>query len=560
MVDLGEHTSAVRIQRIGWSLVFFSLVAIGTNDWAQWSAWNGFSWFSPLIVLAGLVGLVASWSVRDERLAALGHWAFATALVTVAIANGAQVLTNQFYATDSAAFQQLGTSELLRGQNPYAALLHVGQLVLQYPQNFWTYTLSGSFVDRISYPAGSFLLQAPFQYFGVDHLPSDWIDLGAWIVSGLILYAVVRRELRFGVVLAFLSSAYLYIFTNGGTDALFIPFLIVAAWALYEPTMDHPRARAWLGPIALGVACSIKQTPWFAVAFFLLALYLEGRRRQRRALWITVRYGLLVAATFAVLNLPFVLWNARAWWHDTILPLRQPLIPDGQGFVTLATHGFVHVVRPQLLTAAGATLTIALLFVLLGWFTQLRHSWLFLVPIVFLVADRSLTSYFIDFFPAALALAASDDQTPSLPRAPRPRRVAIAGVSVSLLASAVLVVAGFSQAPLSVQLRGFTLGSNIHQMASLTVRLTNTTNTVEHPHVMVVVGAQHPNGFWRSADGGPVVLAPHASRTFTLVSSSTQWTPSYNQNWLVEVALDHPAALVTTPAMLWRLNRPPGVN
>ena len=43
---------------------------------------------------------------------------------------------------------------------------------------FWTYQVNGAHTLGISYPAGSFLLQAPFMALGMNHMVTDWVDLG----------------------------------------------------------------------------------------------------------------------------------------------------------------------------------------------------------------------------------------------------------------------------------------------------------------------------------------------------------------------------------------------
>jgi hypothetical protein len=266
-----EPERASILTRSIWTFVWFAVVSVGTNAWWSWGSWSGFSVVGPCITLFGLAGMIAVWTVSPSHHRSFEHVSFFASLAAVALTNGPVLATTKYFYTDSAAFNQLATQLLVKGHNPYAATFRGSMLQLNHPANFWTYTLSGGHVDKVSYPAGSFVIQAPFQLLGLHHLGADWIDLFAWLVAAVILYVVSPWYAKWLSPLLLLTSLFTFTFVHGGTDALFVPFMMLAAlrWDDFVVRLG-PRWSRWLGPVALGIACSIKQTPWFSVPFFVV--------------------------------------------------------------------------------------------------------------------------------------------------------------------------------------------------------------------------------------------------------------------------------------------------
>ena len=61
---------------------------------------------------------------------------------------------------------------------------------------------------------------------------------------------------------------------------------------------EAPVRPSWVGPFALGLACSIKQTPWFFVPLLTVGIYIETRRAGRSPCPVVARYLAMVAAVF----------------------------------------------------------------------------------------------------------------------------------------------------------------------------------------------------------------------------------------------------------------------
>ncbi len=565
-------------ERGAWSLVWLGVLTGGIDLWGFW-------WSSPVIValaaltvVAGLVGIAVAWLVARPGAGWFGRTAFGAVLVAVTAPEAVIIHTRHFYTTDSAAFDDVAVRALAHGHNPYTVSMASAARLLDVPDRYWTYTVSGSHVAHASYPAGSFLFDMPAWFFGMHHQLVDWVDLGAWLVTGILLFVLLPRTLTWLAALVTLTPMFVGMFSTGGTDALFLPFLVLALWR-----WDHfgrgagAGVAGWIGPVALGAACSIKQLPWFCVPFLAVGVFLEARRRgSGRGLPLAARYLAVTAATFTLVNLPFIAWSPGPWLHGTLTPLVDPLVADGQGLVTLATHGLTGGVDLTMLTAAGALAALGLLVAFAGWYEVLKRVWPFLLPVVFFFSSRSLASYLVDIFPAAIVAAATVEQ-PALAttsrragagrrrlealRSPGPGSDAggglrparrLPGLVVALVASAVVAtsVVAFTRHPLQIGVRAVHTSHRGRAVESLTLMVGNDTDRNVTPHFLVNMGA-NPNGFWAAPNGRAVVLSPHTTRIVTLVAPPQTVAPQSGARWLVEAYTASPRTLSTSPLELW---------
>ena len=64
---------------------------------------------------------------------------------------------------------------------------------------------------------------------------------------------------------------------GGVTDSLFVPLLVGAAvgWDRFASTRGPA---AWRGPVLMGLAMAVKQTPWLVAPFVVAGIVLESRR------------------------------------------------------------------------------------------------------------------------------------------------------------------------------------------------------------------------------------------------------------------------------------------
>lgn len=261
---------------------------------------------------------------------------------------------------------------------------------------------------------------------------------------------------------------------------------------------------------------------------------------------------------FAVINLPFVIWQPADWARGTFLPFVSPLVANGQGLVTLALHGIVHGVSLPLLTVAGLLMLAALVAALVVWYPQTKRVWMLLLPLAFFVATRSLSTYLADLYPAAVVAAVSvaparrNSPVGAAGRRRFPRGLAVV---VPALAAVCVSVLAFASPPLQLGVRSVTTSNGAQKLDTVTVDVHNATGRTVTPHFMVTTNGGNSDGFWSPVDGRQPVLGPHASATVTISSPGYFWAPSHGSQWLVEAYTSSPAALSTSPLMYWALGR-----
>src|SRR6202043_4107933 len=101
---------------------------------------------------------------------------------------------------------------------------------------------------------------------------------------------------------------------GGVTDSLFVPLLIGAAVG-WDRFGSERGPRAWRGPVCLGLAMAVKQTPWLILPFVVAGIVLESRRLRdwAKGLRDGLRYLAIAAVAFLVPTLPYLLNSPRAW-------------------------------------------------------------------------------------------------------------------------------------------------------------------------------------------------------------------------------------------------------
>ena len=403
------------IERGAWSLVWLAVLTGGINLWGWWPSWTPASVVGPALVVAGIIGLAVTWLVPRPRSLLYQLVAMGSLLSSMAIPQAIGIHTRQYYSTDSGAFNQVAAGAGARPQ-PLRRVDGLGGTTAQTPELFWTYTVNGSHVTHVSYPAGSFLVEVPALWFGFHHQVSDWMDLYAWIATGILLFVILPASLRWLAALIAVTPIFVGVFSSGGTDALFVPFLVLAVWrwdrfaaaaagsahpgghrpACTHGPMDGPdrpghRLRHQTDPVVLCALPGGGRGP-------------RGGRTGRPALRLGALYLGIVALVFAAVNVPFIIWQPSAWVHGTSFPSGSPWWPTARVWSPwLSTAS--PVASPSRLTIASALVYVALLIAMVIWFPAMKRVWLFLLPVVFFVAARSLTSYLVDFFPAAVVAA-----------------------------------------------------------------------------------------------------------------------------------------------------------
>ncbi len=540
-------------ERSAWSLVWLAVITGGVNLWGFWWWSPAVVALAPLMVLGGLLGLGACWLAPSPRARWFQGIALGAVIMTALFPTSIEIRTRKFYATDSAAFDQVAAHVFAHGGDPYVASMSSVARFLSVPSRFWTYTVDGGHVSHFSYPAGSFLLNLPASALDL-HMAADWTDLVAWIATTVLLFALLPVSIRWLAALVGLSPFLLGSFSSGGTDALFLPFLVVAVWRWdrYGRAGEQSVAR-WIGPIALGVACAVKQTPWFAIPMLVVGIYLEARRSGAVPFRLSLRYLLTVIGVFLALNLPFLAWHPGAWWQGTLIPLTGGLVADGQGLVTLATHGLTGGVNLDVLSLAGALAMTGAIAAFVAWYPHLKRIWPLLVVIPFFFSPRSLSSYLVDLFPIVLVAALSVDGVPAqtLEAGRKPRsswlRPSVAVFAVSCVGVVVASFVAFSGPPLQLTVRSIRSSDAGTQLDAVTVSVVNRTSGRLVPHFLVnTTTSLNYLGFWTPSRGHSTAIGPHGSETLTLYPPAKTQAPQRGAQWLVLAYTTSPSWLSTS--------------
>ncbi len=319
-------------------------------------------------------------------------------------------LKEVYQYNDATALSQQAAENLLKGQNPYAhaniiqALLKYhgaydrvtplrdGMLsrVFPYPTNsqleqVWDKAIQNpsqvppELESRVCYPAGSFLLPAPFIFLGIKDIRIVYL---IFVLAGLA-YAVwvIPKQKRLLFIGAALISLELWNSIAGGeTGSLCFPFLMVAWLALNR--------NLWLSAICMGIAIATKQTAWFFIPFYLILLV---RTQGIKKLLIGLS---VISGIFIIANLPFVIADPKLWLASMTSPMTDPMFPIGGGLITLVSTGILNIHSPLPFTILEGVVFIGAIIWYFRYCMRYPQTGLVLAIIPLFFAWRSLWSYF----------------------------------------------------------------------------------------------------------------------------------------------------------------------
>lgn len=456
------------------------------------------------------------------------------------------------YVNDEGALIDFGGGLLRRGQDPYAS---VWANAYAPHQTGFTQTLAGHVIDHYDYPPLPSVWSALVR-FVLPSVPQAAIaSFGGLLVTAVLLFVLLPRAWRSGAtLLCFGMGVYLMPFARAGyPEMLALPFLVMA---VYRWTRIGAGGRlGWLGLLSaasLGVGICTQQMAWFLAPFLIVGILMcRLGDLPRAAAWrVTLRYCLVVAATVVLINLPFLLWNPRAWFSEVLAPLVVPLVPHGQGVIALSYY----------VTGGTGALAfygygaIALAAGLLGLFaTRIRllgpaMSVLPWAP--FFLSDRSSAKYFFIMMPIWFVCLATvpmrDFARAHQIRLPfswaRGRPARIAAPVLAVLPAVVLVgVAVASPQPLRMSIVNVQT-DKAAMLKQVEVDVTNESGQAISPHFSMSSGYAMSR-FWVIASG-PATLAPGQEADYVIVPSTPGSSRSLNDGKvLLRAVSDAPATL-----------------
>lgn len=358
-----------------------------------------------LAVAAGLVGVYEPVNASDY-LPSLG-WFSAGVVVLGPLVLWATV-ERPYVGTDVMLFTQGAAEHMLVGTNPYTVdlrptLASVGiDLEGTALTSRVTPRTDGKTAKAMVYPAGAFLLVVPQLLLDIGG-PQPLLSFLLPALGIVVLLARVSPPVLVPMgVIAAIGSRNLPVMALGGiSDPTWVLPVLVAMVYWYDERF------VWAG-VWWGLACSMKQQPWIMAPFLGWWLLVddvgvsEGRLQNlaSRGNRATHFFGPAVA-TFAAVNLPFILWGPRAWALGVVRPLRDgaaPLITQGAGVALLTANGAVPLPKSTyvvILVAWGALLGV---IYILFWERIRWTAWL--APGVVLFGSyRSLPTYFLMLVP-----------------------------------------------------------------------------------------------------------------------------------------------------------------
>lgn len=541
----GRHAAvepASSAERVGWTVAAVVALFGVLHAWTASIASPAAAFATPVLVGASLLAMHRVWTAR-----AIG-WPVQLGLLLVTTGalclRAAQLVrVSPGYGTDALAFNEYAARLLLDGINPYTTSMAPSLDLFQVPPDFSTFRLDGSAVEALSYPAGSVLAYVPPLALGVDFHAGTVVNLICWIASAFLLWRLLPAALRWLAPVLMGLSVYSEYVLGGVTDTVWLPFVLLAVyrWDRFaDPCAGWVR---WVGPLALGAAMSIKQTPWFLLPFLLVALALEARSRGLRPWDGPVRYLAVALAVFLAVNLPFIVWDPGAWFAGAALPLIESTVPDGQGLVSLALYAGLGGGSLTLFSLAGALVVAASLVALLLYYDALKRAWLFLVPLAFFFPTRSLASYLIMLIPAAVLAATTVAPPPARDWGLLLRwRKPVLGVALGAVGFA-SVFALVVPSPVSVEVVEVRSTGAWQTVSEVVVRVENRSGEAL-PVRYTLNDDGRTTSFWRASDPTPVPAG--AVRELTLLAPDVASMPNVARSFRVMAFTEAPAAVAAS--------------
>ena len=315
-----------------------------------------------------------------------------------------------FQYNDSTALERQAAENLLIGKNPYAHAniitamlkyngsseritpLRTGRLIDVFPgpsepqlSEIWEIAVRHpsqsppEIESNVCYPAGLFLLPAPFIAAGVKDIRIVFI---IFVIAGLA-YATWKispnRRLLF-IAFAAISLELWNCLADGETGSMVFPLLLIA-WV----SLDKNRL---ISAITMGLAVATKQTAWFFLPFYLILLWRNSGLRS----FVTATSVIL--GIFLLINARFIIIGLKLWLSSVLAPVTSPMFPNGVGIVSLVISGFINI-------RSSISFAVLEAVVFIGgalWYARNAKRYPFAGPILAVLplffAWRSLLNYF----------------------------------------------------------------------------------------------------------------------------------------------------------------------
>lgn len=319
-------------------------------------------------------------------------------------------LAHGFQYNDGTALIQQASENLLEGKNPYehgniieAFLKYGGSYDRVTPiqegrfKDVWPYPTQAQLKEiwdkaitdpshppveiesHVCYPAGSFVLPAPFIAAGIKDIRIIYL---LFVIAGLV-YAIWRIKKKWKLLFICVALVSLEVWNGvaiGEAGAVIFPFLLIAWVTLGE--------NDWLSAIFMGLAVATKQNAWFFLPVYLILMWRTSPRIN-----VAAAIG-IIAVIFLAFNAYFIIQNPGLWLESVASPMAEPIFPLGVGVISLVTGGIVSSANSLPFTIMEIVVFIG---VIIWYYRNCKHypdagPLLAVLPLFF--AWRSLWTYF----------------------------------------------------------------------------------------------------------------------------------------------------------------------
>ncbi len=550
-----EFVPSSRVLVVSWLVVAVSLIMWGLRLWTSGTMTAVAPVPSVILAAGGMASMVVPSFLRRKR--AWRIWeSFLLVLVIGALFVWAytQIYADPSYMTDEMAFDQWAAVLWVHGINPYGRSLAAAFSAYQVSPDKFTWTLTGTPVTLLSYPALAFELYAPAIALGWSNQVAVWLNVTAWALGIALAYYAVPRRIRPWILILGSFSVYVGFAEGGVTDALYVPFLVLAArqWDRYP--LKQGWAAVWPA-IWMGLALGIKQTPWILWPFLVMGFIGEGRRQGMGGQTIkrmVARYTLISGGIFLLPNLPFLLANPGSWLRGILAPLISKTVPDGQGLITVSLFEPWGSGSLESYTILSFVVLVTLLILYPLTYPRLKAATFLLPSVALFFASRSFASYLLMLIPATVVAVATTRPARKVESLVRSSRYVVwaGGIASGVAALAALLLPG----SVRLQLTGIHTSGEFAMVDRVTVKATNTGGTVVHPTFTADIGGDL-TAFWHPLSG-PASLSPHQTATYVLAAPNVGAMPTISSGFQMMLFTPKSETMSRTPIVIptaWHL-------
>lgn len=287
-------------------ILFHALVEPAAKVWPFFSRWRGkLKWAIVLLVIAMTLGWSSLMAIKMRYL----------------VGEAYPVHDNPVQLEEAAKF-------LSQGKNPYA-------------QSF-TNTPLGSWLNWKDNPSVNYVITLPF-YVVSTAITSLIFERLTGIMDGRIIHFIAllavgwiffkaridTNKKRFLTILFFLNPLWVHFFIDGRNDVMVFSLVLLSLWFLGQK-------RWYWSAVFLGLAGVTKQHAWLLFPVYLAYVYAgqPGKDRSNK-LKLAIKKIIPALVVMAVWVLPFLIWDARAFFEDVIsypsgnVAMNYPIKGDG---------------------------------------------------------------------------------------------------------------------------------------------------------------------------------------------------------------------------------------